>query len=86
MQGGTLRGDWQHLASRDVRLPVHHRGRVPRAITLRGLCEEVAVCTLEHISHSPACSTAKTERELGYVTAPTMQVVAEHLRALGLLE
>lgn len=84
----------------------------PRAITLRGFCEEVAAlygqqaklrylpfdefarevgdqdadCTLEHISHSPACSPAKTERELGYVTKPTMEVVAEHLRALGLLD
>jgi nucleoside-diphosphate-sugar epimerase len=84
----------------------------PRAITLRGFCEEVATLygqqanlrfmpfdvfarevgdedaatTLEHISHSPACSTAKTERELGYVTASTMQTVAEHLRALGMLE
>ena len=84
----------------------------PRAITLRGFCEEVAAlygqqaklrympfdefarevgdqdaaCTLEHISHSPACSPAKAERELGYVTMPTMEVVAEHLRALGLLD
>ncbi len=83
----------------------------PRAITLRGYCEEVAalygkparlhfapydefalkvgpvnaVTTLEHIDRSPSCSPAKAERELGYTTTTTMDAVAEHLEALGLL-
>lgn len=83
----------------------------PRAITLRGFCEEVAALygreahlrylpfeefakgvtaqeaadTLEHISRSPSCSAAKAERELGYVTKTTMETVAEHLTALGML-
>lgn len=83
----------------------------PRAITLRGFCEEVAALynskpklrfmpynefarevsaddaetTLEHISHCPSCSPAKTERELGYITKTTMQTVVEHLQALNML-
>lgn len=47
--------------------------------------DEDADTTLEHIAHCPSCSPAKTERELGYVTRTTMQTVAEHLRAIGML-
>lgn len=46
---------------------------------------ENAAVTLEHIARSPSCSPAKAERELGYTTRATMDVVAEHLEALGLL-
>ena len=51
----------------------------------REVGDENAACTLEHISHSPSCSPAKAERELGYLTGTAMEAIEEHLRALGML-
>ena len=47
--------------------------------------EQDAADTYEHVSRSPSCSSYKAERELGYITRPTMDAVKEHLTALGLL-
>ena len=47
--------------------------------------EQDAAETYEHISRSPSCSPYKAERDLGYITRPTMDAVKEHLTALGLV-
>ena len=47
--------------------------------------EQDAADTYEHISRSPSCSPNKAERELGYITRPTIEAVKEHLTALRLL-
>ena len=76
----TLKGFCIDIAALYGRKPVLKY--LPFETFAQMVSEQDAADTYEHISRSPSCSPYKAERDLGYITRPTMEAVKEHLAAL----
>lgn len=79
----TLRGFCEEIAELYGREPVLKF--LPFEEFAKGVTEQEAADTLEHISRSPSCSPLKARRELGYLCRTTMETICDHLVALGML-